>query len=47
MKQRAKTKLLKRVARLFAGSNLTEQDVITIGRQIKRRVLRKHYAQTS
>lgn len=42
-----KAKLLKRMDRLLAGSTLTEQDAITIGRRIKRRVLQKHYAQTS
>ncbi len=42
-----KTKLLKRMTRLFAGSTLTEQDAVTIGCHIKRRVWQKHYAQTS
>ncbi len=41
-----KTKLLKQTARLFAGSTLTEQDAITIGRRIKRRVLQKHLRPT-
>ena len=37
-----KTKLLKRLNRLLTESTLTEQDAITIGRQIKRRVAQRH-----
>ncbi len=37
-----KAKLLEQMNQMFSKSTLTEQDAIEIGRQIKRRVLKKH-----
>ena len=37
-----KTQILEKMQRLLSKSNLTERETLTVGRQIKRRVLRKH-----
>ena len=37
-----KTQLLEKMQRLLSKSNLTERETFTVGRQIKRRVFRKH-----
>ena len=37
-----KTRILGQMQQLFAKSTLTEQDAVTLGREIKRRVLRHH-----
>ena len=37
-----KTRTLERMQQLLAGSVLTETDALAVGRQIKRRVLKKH-----
>ena len=37
-----KTQVLEKMQRLLSKSTLTEEETIALGRQIKRRVLRKH-----
>ena len=37
-----KTRVLEKMQRFLSKSNLTERETFTVGRQIKRRVWRKH-----
>ena len=37
-----KTQILEKMQRLLSKSNLTDRETLGVGRQIKRRVLRKH-----